>query len=104
MYVTLVFIHTPSDVHTHSPSPLNHVAISKEDDENQCDSELLEIAVRFVSLADSRFQVDEINVVLWWSIYVKSLIIIQYSKLRKVSRKERGLTQLQTHEMYCVGG
>ena len=35
------------------PPPLNHVAISKGEDENQCDSEILELALRFVSLADS---------------------------------------------------
>ena len=52
-YVTLVFIHTPSDVHMQSPSPLNHVAISKEKDENQGDSDISEMAARFVSLADS---------------------------------------------------
>ena len=33
------------------PPPLNHVAISKREDENQCDSEILKMAVRFVSLA-----------------------------------------------------
>ena len=53
MYVTFVFIHTPSDVHMHSPHSPNPLAISKGEDENQCGSEILEIAVRFVSLADS---------------------------------------------------
>ena len=41
-YVTLVFIHTLSDVHTHSPSPLIPWPwpSCKGEDDNQCDSEI----------------------------------------------------------------
>ena len=51
--MSLWFTSTPSDVHTHSLSSPNPVAISKEEEENQDDSDIPEMAARFVSLADS---------------------------------------------------
>ena len=83
--VTLIFILLFTDGHVIKGGGGVRMDIGRGVDENQCDIKILEMAVRFVSLADSKlgnpvytvqisyritrswFQVDEINVVLWWS-------------------------------------